>query len=308
MATKTVTEKTRDEVMARGDGQCEMYRFGSGGGRCARQGGRVALHHVELRSHGGGNEPENLAGLCTIHHRAVHCESDPDHEHPWLYRVTTGEHEYAYATKKGGDPAWFLWGNVRDRVEAESIEELKQIEVAVAIDTKAGWRLADHAWALAELGDAWQLHGFDNVAQLAKANNKEPKTLKAYLLAESRLDAFINPKFHDPLKELPIRLMVNAGKELTMVAESVIEEMLERAAAGETLNELIRFVKESARTKAAEDTDRRRSTVRLVVKAATLIVPVTYDPTDDPIEKAQASIEARDYVHAIEWGKCEVEK
>jgi hypothetical protein len=30
------------------------------------------LHHIELRSEGGPNDPENLITICTAHHRAVH--------------------------------------------------------------------------------------------------------------------------------------------------------------------------------------------------------------------------------------------
>jgi HNH endonuclease/RuvA, C-terminal domain len=30
------------------------------------------LHHIELRSKGGGNDADNLVTLCAVHHRAVH--------------------------------------------------------------------------------------------------------------------------------------------------------------------------------------------------------------------------------------------
>jgi hypothetical protein len=44
--------------------------------RCRAPGCRNAtlldLHHVELRSEGGGNEPENLITVCSAHHRAAH--------------------------------------------------------------------------------------------------------------------------------------------------------------------------------------------------------------------------------------------
>ena len=316
MGLKAVSTKDREDALATTEGQCEMYKYGAGGGRCARQGGKVAIHHQQLKSAGGSNEPENLAGLCLVHHRAVHLESDPDHEHTWLYRVATDDGDNAFATVKGGDPLWFLWGNMGHKVEQESTEEIAQVDAAVTLSQQSGWRIADHTWALAELGDAWQLHGHDNVAQFAKAVGKKPKTLKAYLLAESRLDAFINPRFWgdwksgEGIKGINIRLMLSAGKELTMCADSVIEEMLERAGIGEAVGELIRFVKEAARTAEAEATDRRRATVRLGIKAGTLIVAVTYEATDDPVLAAQAKVEAMEHVHVIEWDDavCEVER
>jgi hypothetical protein len=44
--------------------------------RCVVPGCRNArfldLHHIGLRSEGGGNEADNLVTLCGVHHRAVH--------------------------------------------------------------------------------------------------------------------------------------------------------------------------------------------------------------------------------------------
>ena len=46
------------------------------GGRCQVPGCRhatvVDVHHLELRSEGGGNDADNLITLCSAHHRAVH--------------------------------------------------------------------------------------------------------------------------------------------------------------------------------------------------------------------------------------------
>jgi hypothetical protein len=45
-------------------------------GRCIVPGCRnatyVDLHHLDLRSEGGSNDPDNLVVLCGAHHRAVH--------------------------------------------------------------------------------------------------------------------------------------------------------------------------------------------------------------------------------------------
>jgi hypothetical protein len=63
-AKQTVTPATRRAVLRR-DHHC-----------CAVPGCRNALfldvHHVELRSEKGRNEPENLVTLCGVHHRAAH--------------------------------------------------------------------------------------------------------------------------------------------------------------------------------------------------------------------------------------------
>jgi Holliday junction resolvasome RuvABC DNA-binding subunit len=44
--------------------------------RCAVPGCRNArfldVHHIKLRSEGGGNEADNLITLCGVHHRAAH--------------------------------------------------------------------------------------------------------------------------------------------------------------------------------------------------------------------------------------------
>jgi hypothetical protein len=46
------------------------------GGRCRVPGCRhavfVDVHHLELRSEGGGNTLENLVTMCSAHHRAIH--------------------------------------------------------------------------------------------------------------------------------------------------------------------------------------------------------------------------------------------
>jgi len=34
--------------------------------------GPLHLHHIVFRSHGGGDEPENLVSLCDFHHKALH--------------------------------------------------------------------------------------------------------------------------------------------------------------------------------------------------------------------------------------------
>jgi hypothetical protein len=57
--------KTRSrEVRARDGGHCQVPG-------CSRP--ATHAHHVELRSHGGGDEPENLVAVCTFHHlRCIH--------------------------------------------------------------------------------------------------------------------------------------------------------------------------------------------------------------------------------------------
>jgi hypothetical protein len=52
------------EVRDRDGGHCQVPA-------CSRQ--ATHAHHVEFRSHGGGDEPENLVALCGFHHlRCIH--------------------------------------------------------------------------------------------------------------------------------------------------------------------------------------------------------------------------------------------
>jgi hypothetical protein len=50
--------------------------FERDGWRCSVPGcsayGPLHLHHITFRSHGGGDEPENLTTQCAFHHRALH--------------------------------------------------------------------------------------------------------------------------------------------------------------------------------------------------------------------------------------------
>jgi hypothetical protein len=66
-ATQTVPPATRRLVMRRDHGRCVVvgctnHRF-------------LDVHHLDLRSEGGGHDPERLATLCGAHHRAVHAGS-----------------------------------------------------------------------------------------------------------------------------------------------------------------------------------------------------------------------------------------
>ena len=60
----TVTPRVRRQVLAR-----DHYRCTVPGCRSARN---LDLHHVEFRSHGGGNEMWNLTTTCSAHHKCLH--------------------------------------------------------------------------------------------------------------------------------------------------------------------------------------------------------------------------------------------
>jgi hypothetical protein len=63
-ATQTPPPALRRAVLLRDQQRCRVP-----GCRNARY---VDVHHIELRSEGGQNEPENLLTLCGVHHRASH--------------------------------------------------------------------------------------------------------------------------------------------------------------------------------------------------------------------------------------------
>jgi hypothetical protein len=63
-AKQTVPPRIRRAVLRRDQRRCLVP-----GCRNARF---LDIHHIELRSEGGGNDPENLITLCGAHHRAAH--------------------------------------------------------------------------------------------------------------------------------------------------------------------------------------------------------------------------------------------
>jgi hypothetical protein len=63
-AKQTVTPATRRAVLRRDHQRCAVP-----GCRNARF---LDVHHIKLRSEGGGNEADNLITLCGVHHRAAH--------------------------------------------------------------------------------------------------------------------------------------------------------------------------------------------------------------------------------------------
>jgi hypothetical protein len=63
-ATQTIPPATRRAVMRRDRKRCTVpgcnnHRF-------------LDVHHLDLRSEGGGHDPERLSVLCGVHHRAAH--------------------------------------------------------------------------------------------------------------------------------------------------------------------------------------------------------------------------------------------
>src|SRR4029453_9037270 len=63
-ATQTIPPALRRRVMRRDGGRCRVPG--------CRHAVFVDVHHLELRSEGGRNTLENLATLCSAHHRALH--------------------------------------------------------------------------------------------------------------------------------------------------------------------------------------------------------------------------------------------
>jgi len=63
-ATQTIPPALRRRVLRRDGGRCRVPG--------CQQAVFVDMHHLELRSEGGGNTLENLVTLCSAHHRAIH--------------------------------------------------------------------------------------------------------------------------------------------------------------------------------------------------------------------------------------------
>jgi 5-methylcytosine-specific restriction endonuclease McrA len=63
-ATQTIPPRVRRAVLRRDHGRCVVPG--------CRNGLYIDVHHVEFRSEGGSNTPDNLICLCGAHHRAVH--------------------------------------------------------------------------------------------------------------------------------------------------------------------------------------------------------------------------------------------
>jgi hypothetical protein len=63
-ARQSVTPATRRTVLRRDTGRCRVPG--------CRHSTFVDVHHVQPRSDGGANDPENLVTLCAAHHRAIH--------------------------------------------------------------------------------------------------------------------------------------------------------------------------------------------------------------------------------------------
>ena len=77
-----LTAVQRHAVHARDGGRCA--HVGESGKRCGAD-RFVDVHHVRPVCRGGGNEPENLTTLCSVHHDLVHQTSFPiDGQVSWL--------------------------------------------------------------------------------------------------------------------------------------------------------------------------------------------------------------------------------
>jgi hypothetical protein len=79
-ARQTIPPATRRAVLRR-DRQC-----------CVVPGCRnvsfLDLHHIDLSSEGGSNEPDNLITLCGAHHRAAHRGKQARRQRPRLHRYS----------------------------------------------------------------------------------------------------------------------------------------------------------------------------------------------------------------------------
>jgi hypothetical protein len=64
MVSTEMPETLRRSVLRRHNGRCAVPGCSNGA--------HLHIHHCDLRSEGGGHDPERLVPLCDVHHRSVH--------------------------------------------------------------------------------------------------------------------------------------------------------------------------------------------------------------------------------------------
>lgn len=283
----------RIPTQVRAWGQCEMYLRAPGGGRCARSTSQEA-HHIVKRSLGGGDEPENIAELCTEHHAEVERRSSTA---SWLYLVRQDDGTDAYATTEGGEAVWFLWPNIRNEMRGVADGLVNDLQVATAIRVESGWRLLDTLAAMEAEGDMWNLtHG--GLDGLAIELGSTPHTLRRYLKMGReyrRLDIETQEwlRKHSPTVLGRARLA-----ELPPADLEAVRELIETTP---DVNAVIVEGRQRAALAQAEGAGKVLSEVTLIADAATFSVDVEHARAADPIELAKRRILSGKAVVGVSW-------
>ncbi len=297
-----MTEKVAEFVIARAEARCEMYTLGPGGGRCARS-VKIEIHHLLPRGKGGGHEPENLACTCVHHHRAI--EHRMVGEDDWLWEAEAEDGQTAFSLSSGGPAEIVLWPNVRDELEERSTLLMHEAKVGVLIaDVHGPWQIARAAFELAEGGDLWKLHDL-TLAEFAYQLGKQTKTIKGYILAETRLMSMAE-KWHTVFHSAPVKLMTQCGAEIVEMSDKQLRELKRRIEAGDSYRVLVERAREMADVEAAAKEGLVVYNVILSAHATTLEFNVkipegTRQWRKEAIEKAIGAFENRNYVVGVEW-------
>ncbi len=297
-----VKESVAEFVIARAEARCELYTLGPGGGRCARS-VKIEIHHLVPRSKGGGHEPDNLSCVCVFHHRAI--EHRQVGEDDWIWEAEGEDGQTAYSLSNGGPAEIVLWPNVRDELEERSTLLMHEAKVGVlTADVQGPWQIARAAFELAEGGDLWKLHDM-TLAEFAYSLGKQTKTIKAYILAETRLMS-IAEKWHSVFHSAPIKLMQFCGAEIVEMSDKQLRELKRMIESGDSIRAVIERAREIADVEASAKVGLLVYNVILSANATTLEFNVKVEEgtrqwRKEAIDKAIDAFENRKYVVGVEW-------
>jgi len=263
-------------------GQCELYLRAAGGGRCARSAAQEA-HHIVKRSLGGGDEPENIAEICTEHHREVERRSSPD---TWLYLVRQDDGTAAYATTEGGVPCWFLWPNIRNEMRGVAEGLVDDLKVATIMRRESGWRLLDALAAMEAEGDLWLLT-HDGIDGLAAELGSTVPTLRRYLNLGRKIHQ-LTGEAQAWLRNHPPTLFNRAKLgELPPADLDAVQRLMEAAP---DLDDVVAEGRQRAARVVAESDGKILSDVTLIATAVTFAVEVEHEQGTDPISLAKRKV------------------
>ena len=319
---------------------CGLYFLGARGGYCAQGGGRTERHHVELRSeHKPGEVTEDI---CTVCHKRIHREFEP-----YLYRAELPSGEYVYVEAAGklalanvlgkvtdgatdteaiaalqatqwpeamwveGEPRYWrvarLRGNCGEEVEIQAGTLMKEVAISIEIYNTGAARFGEALYALEQMGDGWQLFGYETKAMFAQAIGYSTRTVNAYIAAERTLfmNTEIKPEQRDALRAASMELRVSARKALSTMNTGQVQEVIDRSRSGAPVKDVVAFAKTTANAIESRKQGYKHAEVTLVARAATFVLEVPYLDGENPVAKAQTQIQFRPYVNVIDWAEDE---
>jgi hypothetical protein len=208
----SVPEDTARAVADRDDGKCQV---------CGDN--LFEFHHVQFRSRGGSDEPENVLSLCKEHHDAVHAEEirvvdfNPGEDVLTVVSVDTGELVeplwFYDRPSRGADEAHLIYTRIRDLRDSETRHRLRIGEDLCRLEDGDLWSSLD----VEGLGEFIGQPEIDIARQTAYRYMKVVRRL----IWEAGLD-------RDEVAEMGVR---KAGMICQFVGDEDFDEWVERAKA-----------------------------------------------------------------------------